>query len=113
MSGKIVNKMLMHASSEHPFFEKHRRAMADVSRSYFNFLCKAIIHSHAWIQKPDSNNVYLQTYKVKDPLGTARIMLAETLCYMILNDSINSYGLLHEINDTTWHTLIVWFFEKK
>lgn len=40
-------------------------------------------------------------------------MLAKTLLLIIENDSHNDYDIIHEINDTTWHTLLIWYFEKR
>jgi hypothetical protein len=110
-SGVLVNMILSRCHS-HPYLSKYAKSLCEISRADFQFLCKAIIHSHAWINRNDTK-VYLQTLKVKEPLGSGRILLVETLKLIIKNDYINSYSIIHEINDTCWHTLIIWFFEKK
>lgn len=51
--------------------------------------------------------------KVQHPLGSGRIILAKTLYLIIQNDEENEYSVLNEINDTCWHTLVMWFFTKR
>ena len=92
--------------------ERHAEIVQSICRENFGFLCKTLIQSYAWPARTDVQ-IYLQDFQVQDPLGTGRILLAQTLYLIIKNDAENEYSIVNEINDTCWHSLVMWFFTKK
>ena len=92
--------------------EPYTEEILAICKKHFHYLCKMLIQSHAWGSK-DGVKVYLQDYQVKDLLDTGRLLLANTLKFIIQCDQPNDYSIIYEINDTCWHTLTLWFFNKK
>jgi len=72
-SGTLVN-LILEKCFKHPYLTGHTAKINDICRFHFEYLCKVIIHSHAWVTRTEPK-IYLQTLKIKNPLGTGRILL--------------------------------------
>ena len=112
VSGRIINMILEKCAQNHKYMEPHKEEILNICKKHFQYLCKMIIQSHAWGPK-EGVNAYLQDYQVKDLLDSGRLLLANTLKFIIQCDQVNQYSIIYMINDTCWHTLTLWFFSKK
>ena len=112
VSGRIINMILEKCAQNHKYMEPHKEEILNICKKHFRYLCKMIIQSHAWGPK-EGVNAYLQDYQVKDLLDTGRLLLVNTLKFIIQCDQANQYSVIYNVNDTCWHTLVLWFFAKK
>jgi len=106
-AGSIVN-MILEKSETHADIKPFFKDIHAICQDNIKLLCKVIVQSHPWNLRPDK--ICIQNLEIVEPLGTGRILLAETLNWIIKHDYLNRYKIIQEINDTCWHTLILWFF---
>jgi hypothetical protein len=95
-----------------PTLKKIAKQIHEECAKQFVYLCKMIIDSAGW-NAPKHQRVYLQNFVVHETLGTNRLMLIQTLGYIIDNDSEHGFQLLAKVPDTLWHALQIWFIELK
>jgi hypothetical protein len=110
-AGTLVNLILENCNTN-DYMKKYAPDIHKTCLTMFQFLCKTLIHSHAWMNRKHIK-VYLQSHIVDDPIGAGRILLVNTLRNIIWNDTENEFSIIADVGDTCWHTLILWFYEKK
>jgi hypothetical protein len=96
-----------HIALESIGMEIHEEACKEVG-----YLCKLIAESLSWkcTNKP---RVYLQNYVVHETLGSSRLVLVQTLYYIVVNDASRKYRVINDIPEQCWQVLIYWFTELK
>lgn len=107
--GEIINTVLANVDLCYPLCQ-FSKTIQKICLKYFDFLIKKIIESYYW---ENNEEVQLQSLIIDELLTSTRLLLLETFYFMLKNDEKNNYQILNEINETFWHTLILWFFEKK
>ena len=88
------------------YLQPWNNQIREISQKYFGFLCKTLIHSHAWIFKDNNNGNNYQ-------LSSAHILLVKTITLMIENNQENNHKIIHYMDETCWHVLINWFSHNK
>jgi len=68
------------------------------------------VESYYWEDKIEFR---LQNIILDDVFTNTRYQLLTTFYLIIQNDVPNKCPLLNEINESCWHALILWFFDKK
>lgn len=71
---------------------------------------KKIVETYYWEDKVEFQ---IQNLILDEIFGHTRYQLLTTFSLIIQNDIPNSCTILNEINESCWHTLILWFFDKK
>ena len=71
---------------------------------------KKLVESYHWEEKHEFR---IQNLILDETFTNVRYQLLSTFYHIIKNDISNKCALLNDVNESCWHALILWFFDKK
>ncbi|EAS03235.2 calcium-translocating P-type ATPase, PMCA-type family protein (macronuclear) [Tetrahymena thermophila SB210] len=110
--GKMINWFL--SNSNHKLLQKYKEQINLVAKRHFKILCKLIINSYGWKLKKSDSFLKLQKDQLIDqPIGSARLLLLETLYLIIKEETEHKVEMIEFIPETCWNALFNFFFNDK
>ncbi|KAL4439589.1 hypothetical protein ABPG74_003991 [Tetrahymena malaccensis] len=110
--GKMINWFLQ--NSNHKLLQKYKEQINLVAKRHFKILCKLIINSYGWKLKKSDSILKLQKGQIIDqPIGSARLLLLETLYLIIKEETEHKVEMIEFIPETCWNALFNFFFNDK
>ncbi|KAL4492008.1 hypothetical protein ABPG72_008429 [Tetrahymena utriculariae] len=110
--GKMINWFL--SNSNHKLLQKFKEQINLVAKRHFKILCKLIINSYGWKSKKSDSFLKLQKDQLIDqPIGSARLLLLETLYLIIKEETEHKVEMIEFIPETCWNALFNFFFNDK